>query len=31
MVCQILAYRRPERWAPLNENVDHVRGSPPTA
>ena len=28
MVRQILAYRRAERWAPLDENVDHVRGSP---
>ena len=28
MVCQILAYRRAGRWAPLDEKVDHVRGSP---
>jgi hypothetical protein len=28
VVCQILAYRRAARWAPLDEKVDHVRGSP---
>jgi hypothetical protein len=31
VVCQILAYRRAERWAPLDENVDHVRVRPPAA
>jgi hypothetical protein len=28
VVCQILAYRRAERWAPLDEKAVHVRGSP---
>ena len=28
MVRQILADRRAERWAPLDEIADHVRGSP---
>jgi len=28
VVRQILAYRRAERWAPLDEKADHVRGSP---